>query len=245
MSPPLVLLHGWALSAAVWDDLIPLLSPDREIHALDLPGHGRRVDDGRPGTLAEAAGDLAARLPQGCDLVGWSLGGLIALAAAAQYPEKIRRLVLVAASPRFLRDSGWPHAVSPEALEGMRGGIERDHRTTLARFLALQFHGVRESADSLRCLRTRLAAQPPSAQALEDGLDILARTDLREDFARLPLPVAVILGGLDTFAPKGVAEDLRALRPDARIEVIPHSGHAPFLSHPDEFLQALERALHG
>ncbi|GAB3682028.1 alpha/beta hydrolase [Angustibacter aerolatus] len=95
--PPLVLLPGTGDTAEAWDVVAPALASARLVHAVDLRGHGASDRPGRY-SIALMAGDVAAllpRLPDGqVDLVGHSLGGLVALDVAAAHPGLVRRLVL-------------------------------------------------------------------------------------------------------------------------------------------------------
>ncbi|MHB0983615.1 MAG: alpha/beta fold hydrolase, partial [Thiobacillus sp.] len=76
--PILALVHGWGMNARVFDALAARLAADFEVRALDLPGHGGR-DDVADNTLQGWADDLAQRLPDGATLLGWSLGGQVAM----------------------------------------------------------------------------------------------------------------------------------------------------------------------
>src|ERR1044071_2657646 len=97
----LVLTHGWGMNSQVWDLALPALRTAFEVQALDLPGHGRNANQAPGATLEEWAYALLAQANSPAVWVGWSLGGLAALAAARKAPEKIRALVLVASTPKF------------------------------------------------------------------------------------------------------------------------------------------------
>jgi pimeloyl-ACP methyl ester carboxylesterase len=99
--PELVLLHGGAQNAHTWDTVA--LALDRPLVAVDLPGHGHSDDPARPRSLARDAADVAGAVrtlaPRARAVVGMSLGGLTALAMAADHPDVVRRLVLVDITP--------------------------------------------------------------------------------------------------------------------------------------------------
>ncbi|HEY9724553.1 MAG TPA: 2-succinyl-6-hydroxy-2,4-cyclohexadiene-1-carboxylate synthase [Oscillatoriaceae cyanobacterium] len=124
---PLVLLHGYAGEAASWQSVAPELQDAYAVLAPDLPGHGGTGSPGPDWSLARAAAALAAQLPASFDLVGYSLGGRLALHLACAFPERVKRLVLVGASAglpesaardeRRTQDARWIRLLDTEGLE--------------------------------------------------------------------------------------------------------------------------------
>ena len=101
---PLVLLHGGLGSGEMFGPLLPVLAERHHVIAVDLQGHGRTADIDRPIDLRLMAGDIAALIDHlglaTPDVVGYSLGGGVAFHTAAQYPAKVRRLVMASANTR-------------------------------------------------------------------------------------------------------------------------------------------------
>src|SRR5437660_185959 len=101
---PLILLHGGLFSSEMWGPVLPALAERRQVVAVDLQGHGRTADIDRPVDVRLMAGDIAALIGHlgldKPDLLGYSLGGGVALHTAAQNPDKIGKLVLVSANVR-------------------------------------------------------------------------------------------------------------------------------------------------
>src|SRR5207302_4974226 len=101
---PLILLHGGLGSGEMFGPVLPLLSRRHQVVAVDLQGHGRTADIDRPIDLRLMADDIAALIDHlglaSPDVVGYSLGGGVALQTAVKYPKKIRRLVAVSANIR-------------------------------------------------------------------------------------------------------------------------------------------------
>lgn len=228
---PLVLLHGWGMGPGVFADWRPWLEPCRQVHCPAWSDRLAPPGSGHPGEpLAATAASLADGVDGPAHWVGWSLGGLIALAAARVRPAAVGRVTLIAATPRMAAAPGWP-GIDPLELERFRCELEREPMATHDRFLALQVRGSEGARSVLRTLRRSVAADGlPSMGVLLSGLDRLLQSDLRSDLDALSCPVDAVLGGCDALVPPAVATCLEALDVPAR--VIPGAGHAPFISHP-------------
>jgi len=245
---PLVLLHGWAMHSGLWGPFVPRLAKRHRVHAVDLPGHGHSAAPAAFG-LDECVGALAAAFPaaqQPLTVLGWSLGGLVAMRWALAAPERVGRVVLVATSPRFVAGPDWPHAMSREALDRFGDELHVAWKLTVLRFLALQMHGGEHGRAALAALRGQLFARgEPAPKALFAALDTIRHADLRADVHRIGQPALVVSGERDTLTPPGAGRWLAGHLPDARFVAIAGAAHAPFLSHADAFGVALTEFLDG
>jgi len=242
--PCLALVHGWGMNARVFDELAVLLAAAFEVRALDLPGHGGR-DDAAGNTLRGWADELARQLPDNTILLGWSLGGQVAMRAALDHPHKIARLVLLASTPKFVAAEDWRCGMAPADLQEFGAALLADQQATLLRFLSLQTRGMPGQKTLLQRLRQTLQAAPPaSAEALAGGLAMLRDTDLRAELPQLAQPVLVLHGALDTLTPPAAGAWLAEALPRARHIAFCRAAHAPHLSHADEVAAAIERFAH-
>lgn len=236
-----VLVHGWGMNGTIWQGFVPHLGPGLRITRIDLPGHGCSPFANHWQDLdgwVEACLEVA---PSQALWIGWSLGALIALAAARRKGGRMDGLVAIAGTPRFVRSHHWPHGVAPGTLEQFSASLQNDYQGTLGRFLALQVHGGRGGRDTLRELRQRLAACPePQPQALDVGLGLLRVTDLRQDLPHIHCPCLWLFGRRDSLVPAAVAGDLARLQPEGVVRVLPGAAHAPFLSHADATAAAIQ-----
>ncbi|MGH8162780.1 MAG: pimeloyl-ACP methyl ester esterase BioH [Rhodanobacteraceae bacterium] len=238
----LVLLHGWAMSGAVFAPLVDVLGDRCTVHLVDLPGHGRSRDCDVPLEPRECARAIAKATPPAIWL-GWSLGGLIALRAALDFPQQVHSLAMLCASPRFVRGDGWRCAISPEILRQFAIDLQTDYRDTLERFLALEALGSDCAQQDLRRLRAETFAEhAPNLRALREGLDVLEHTDMRARLPELACPNVWIAGRRDRLIP------WQAMRWSAQqcrgaFACIRGGGHAPFIGHASEVAAALHPLL--
>ena len=241
VGPELVLLHGWGMNAAVWQPLLPGLQERFRVTLVELPGHGESPSLG--GGLDDWVRACLQVAPAQAAWLGWSLGGLLAQRAALLAPQRIRQLCLVTATPSFVQREGWSRAMSRAVFEQFAQALTEDAPATLRRFLSLQVKNTEDARTLLRTLNGALAQRrAPDAAGLEQGLRLLLEGDLRADLAKLAVPSNWLFGGRDTLVPAGVADEINARAPAARVEMIESAGHAPFLSHPYQTLQWLEAA---
>ena len=226
--PDLVMVHGWGMHPGLWSDWAGLLAADFRVHLVTLPGHGGN-DAGGGAQLDDWSAEIAGQVPDGAWWLGWSLGALVALNAAYHQPERVRGLVLVAGTPRFVTAPDWPCAVDAGVFEQFAAQLRQDVDRTLVRFLSLQVRGSDGASEGLRRLRSQLALRPcPGEQALSDSLQLLQNSDLRAVLPGLQVPLFWLFGERDTLVPEAVSRQV-----PGHCSVITGAGHAPFLSHPE------------
>lgn len=236
--PPLVLIHGWAMHGGVFEPLLGHLAHDFTIHLVDLPGHGRSRGELElaPHATADA---LLQRVPAGAIWVGWSLGGLFALKAAARAPERIRALAAVASSPRFVAGDGWDFGTRPQVFEQFAAGLAQDFTATIERFLALEAAGSSLDAATLRALEARAFEHGrPSARALEQGLEVLQAADLRAVVGTLAMPSLWLAGRRDRMVSPAAMRWAADTAPSGRYLEL-DTGHMPFLTASGRVAAAL------
>ncbi len=244
--PPLVLLHGWAMHSGLFAPLLPHLTSRFRVHRVDLPGHGGSVSvapyalDTIIAVVADAVARATGTGATPLTLLGWSLGGAVALRWALAEPARIARLILTGTTPCFVTRPDWPHAMAAATLRRFGDELAVSYRLTLQRFVALQVHGS-EHARAVRAqLRGELFARgEPSAATLHAALDLLAGTDLRGEVGAIRQSTIVIAGARDTIAPPAAGEWLARALPRGAFRLIPGAAHAAFLSHPEAFVSAL------
>ncbi len=241
---PLVLVHGWGMAPVHWgtfgEDLAAslgaALGESFFLAKPALPGHGGapRVPGWRVDALAD---EWVERWPDAV-WVGWSLGGQVALAAAARAPNRVRALVLVGATPCFVERAGWSAGMAAGAFDQFRSQCEANPDATRARFLALTMRGDTAGRDGLRTLRALDGnAAPPGRDALLDGLRVLATTDLVDTLPTIDRPTLWLTGDRDTVVPPAASECGARSQPRARVSCLPGAGHAPFLTHGRDVIE--------
>lgn len=234
----LVLLHGWGLNAEVWDCIIDPLSAHFTLHLVDLPGFGRSQGFGAM-SLEAMAGTVLEQAPEQAIWLGWSLGGLVASQVALMHPERVQALVTVASSPCFSEHEGWP-GIKSTVLSDFQQQLSEDFQRTVERFLALQTLGTETARQDARRLKSAVLALPmPDTAVLNGGLEILKTADLRQALTQLTMPFLRLYGRLDGLVPRRIVSQLDALWPASCSRVIDKAAHAPFISHPQAFCEAL------
>jgi pimeloyl-[acyl-carrier protein] methyl ester esterase len=245
--PDLVLLHGWGLNVRVWDGLVEELRDRFRLIAVDLPGHGRSAWNPGRNTPAEQAWLLhstLAPISNRYSLLGWSLGGQIALDLAAAMPAQIDKLVLVATTPKFTAAPDWPYGMKVDVITQMATQLRTDYEQTVRDFLDLQVRGSIDGDSVIEQLRGALFVHGQAKpEALESGLNTLATSDLRPTLPHVLTPTLVIAGQNDRITPPDASRVLATTLPDARYVEMRRAAHAPFLSHRKEFTAVLDRFL--
>lgn len=219
-----------------------LASAGRPPVLVDLPGHGRNATESDTERFSlDAAlsmvGD-AGRWPAG--LLGYSMGGRIALHYAARFPDAVARLVLESASPglesaseRLRRRESDAHIARSIERDGVEAFVDGWERLPIFETQSQLAEGVRARQRSGR-LRNSVAGLAGALRGLGTG----TIPSLWEVLPDLRVPTLILVGALD---PKFVAigERMAAALPNGRLFVVPGAGHAVHLERPDAWLEAV------
>jgi len=232
-----VLLHGWGSGAAIWDDLARRLTPRFRVHALPLPGYGAGPAP-TTGSLQSIAAAIAASAPRRCGVVGWSLGGEIALAWARRAPGQVQRLALIGTTPCFTRKPGWPCATAPQVLDEFGKLLAADRASTLARFAGVQARGDARARHVAGVLRWHSERSAPN-NVLLAGLAVLSSADMRRELFKVRQSALVLHGARDRIVPPAAGRRLARALPHARFALLRTCAHAPFVSQPEQTAKAL------
>ncbi|MFO7654300.1 MAG: alpha/beta hydrolase [Candidatus Krumholzibacteriia bacterium] len=233
-------VHGSGQDHSIW--ALParrFASHDRNVLAVDLPGHGR--SGGAPLQSIEAIADwlvavLDAAGRERAAIAGHSLGSLAALAAAARHPGRVRAIALVG--------TAWPMAVSPALLAAARENLP----SAIDMLTRWGFHnaGAGQTPASINPL------QEAGRRLLERARPGVIHTDLKacndyaaglEHAAAVNCPALLILGEHDRLTPPRAARQLAAALPNAETIILEGAGHAMLAERPALVLEHLTRVL--
>ena len=229
MVPTLILLHGFTQTGASWEPVRAALGERYRALAPDIRGHGR-ASELEPVTVEAVRADVAALTTGPFELAGYSMGGRIALHVGLAEPERVRRLILIGASPGIADPA--ERAARREADERLASeiselGIEQfAQRWAETPVLAGQPHDVRAAAHADRLRNTTAGL----ARALR-GLGTGDLPPLWGRLGELRMPVALVAGERDSKF-TAIAEQMAGAIAEVELTIVPGAGHAVHLAAP-------------
>ncbi|WP_281985282.1 alpha/beta fold hydrolase [Thalassorhabdomicrobium marinisediminis] len=247
---PVLLLHGWTMQGAIFDDVIARLGPGFDCHAPDLPGHG--AASSQPATLdacAQAVAGHLARWPDQRPLVlGWSMGATVAWRYIAQQgSDAIGGLMTVDMSPRMRPAPDWPFGLkdqTDDSIAETTARFERDWPGATYGIAATMF-ATAESAPGLSRSETRdriLLQEPNRMRPL--WRDMVA-SDERATIPRIDRPYLVSCGAQSRVYPTAATDWIVEQAPQARRHVFEDAGHSPHLETPEAFVAVVRDFARG
>lgn len=236
--PDVVLVHGWGWHGGVWDRCAEEIARTHRVSVPDLPGHRHSRASVAHYALDSLYESVSVAVPRHATWIGWSLGGLLALRAAQC--GNASKVIVVGTTPRFVNGADWTCGLSPNWFDHFSEELALDKRAALERFASLQLGASANERVLLRQLRAQLKrCELPDAEALHGGLMILEGSDLRAQLSQITVPVLAWHGVNDQIASVAAGKYLAQSLAQGRFVGIDGGGHAPFLSHPEKFIEAV------
>lgn len=234
------LLHGWGGDSRTWAPLLPGLKKIANINAIDLPGFGLS-QEAEEFLLPEVLETLAAKIADDSVVIGWSLGGMLAVQLAAQFPKKVRALVTLAANAKFVASDSYPAAMPAAVNSEFNRAFKQGPAATLKIFYGLLAQGDAQELALLKTLRQQMPTEF-SAQ-WSQALNLLSELDNRTVLTALKQPALHLFAEKDSLVPVAAAERLRELNPAHQVTVIAQAAHAVHWSKPEAVLEQITHFL--
>lgn len=246
----LLLLHGFTGSHATYDTVLPILSADWYCVTVDLLGHGETdapLDASRY-EMEEQAADLIAILDQltvqRASVLGYSMGGRLALGLATLYPDRIQTLVLQSASPglaseqertaRMLKDTALADKIRTQGVADFVADWEQLPLFATQRYLSENVQ------DKVRAERLNQCAQGLAGSL--GGMGTGAQPSFWEELPALQMPTLLLAGQEDQkFC--GIALEMKTALPDAKYITFSNAGHTIHIEQPEAFGYAVRNWL--
>lgn len=208
--PPVVLVHGLTASTDWWGPTVASLDDAYDVHVVRLPGYRYRAAAAWLGDWVKQEG------LEGATVVGHSMGGTVALALAAERPELVARLALIAPAGIFATQS------------------RRSYVLPIARSIGRSPHRL--------AMMVRDAFRVGPIRLWQVGSDLLS-SDIAETLHRIRVPTLIVWGADDRLLPPTLGGVFSAEIQDARFVVLDRCGHVPMLDAPDALDAALRQFL--
>ncbi len=219
----LIFLNGWAVSVEMLGDFSGYL-PEHEVIVLDHL-YGLSLD--------EMANKINALLNEDCVIIGWSLGGMLALKlllASHLNTQNLHALILLGVSPCFIKKANWQLGVDESAFAAIAATVEKQNANNLLRmFSRLLLAGSRTKDEDKKRLNDAFTTKAlPDWESLKKGLDWLRDLDLRSSMPNLTLPFFGFYGESDALINPELRSWMEQASPFFHGAVIPGMGHFPF-----------------
>lgn len=254
---PVLFLHGFMGSGKDWHAIIDRMSDDFYCITVDLPGHGKtRIHSGPP-EAGPLTGNRAYGMPSaarsiigvldrlnisGCHLIGYSMGGRLALYLAVHYPERFRKAIIESASPGL--SSPDEQKSRQESDEKLAEKLEKsDLQTFLFEWYDQPiFDGLKNQPQFPKLLKHRLRNDPfQLAQSLR-FMGTGVQPSLWPALKSIKIPLLLLVGEFDVKF-RTIAAQMAELTLGARVECIPQCGHNTHFQKPEVFSSVAKKFL--
>ncbi|UTW44152.1 malonyl-ACP O-methyltransferase BioC [bacterium SCSIO 12696] len=237
---PLVLLHGWGADSGIFTDFASALAETQPVMLVDFPGFGGsdvwpQVD------LDSLLNALSQQLPERFNLLGWSLGGMLATAFCARCPQRVNKLITLATNVCFVARDTWHSAMEKTTFAQFCQFFDRDPAACLKQFIGLEAQGDQQQRQLLKTLRP--FAQAATNSNWNQALALLGELDNRRALAELPVPGLHLFGEQDVLVPAKAAANIAVLNRQQRVEVIANAGHSLQLSAAQQVIENVRQFL--
>lgn len=215
---PRFLIHGWATNATIWPNWL-LSTKTCCYQSPHYPDYSK---------LVTAFLDHYDQHRQPIDLIGWSLGGMLALQLAAEHPDKINNLILISSTPRFTIGDDYFAGLPTSIVKNLARKLLKNPRQTQLDFYQLMFTTQEQVSNDTFIIEQAPLLANLETPTLQNGLNYLLETDLRFLLSSIQVPCHIFHGTEDGICPLEAGNYLASHLPNATLTLISGAGHMPF-----------------
>jgi pimeloyl-[acyl-carrier protein] methyl ester esterase len=241
---PLLMIHGWGVNSEIWISLVDELKIFASVYVVDLPGMGGNSSIS-PYTLDNIAKEIKVNVPiKKFNVLGWSLGGQVAMNLAIKMPEFVEKLILMSTTPCFVEKKDWPYGVKKQFFLDFEMEAKQNLNNTLMKFFLIQTRGIDNSKNVMSFLKnTFIEIRDENKSGMQSALNVLKETDLRNEVKKIDKPTLIITGDKDRLTSLKASIWLYEKIKRAKLKEIKGSNHMPFISHKEIMTESVEKFL--
>ncbi|AJQ28412.1 alpha/beta fold hydrolase [Pelosinus fermentans] len=213
-------IHGWATNKAIW----PQSFTGEKKHIYDCANYPDYQH------LTKTFLEICKQEEEKITLVGWSLGGMLALQLAAEYTAKIARLILLSTTPRFTLCQSYEGGLPGSVVKNLSRKLARNSWETQMEFYHLMFSPMEKEWHQKFITYIAPHFSNINVSSLQAGLTYLMEQDLRQELAKVNLPCLIIHGMEDKICPPSAAQYLLQHLPQGELRLLHGTGHVPFIT---------------
>ena len=228
---PVVLIHGWGMSGKIWAEFSKLMISKYKLYIIDLPGMGKS-EIIKPYKIDNLIKKIHEEITERVTIIGWSLGGQIAIKYYLKYPKAVNYLVCISSTPCFIKKNGWEFGVSDNFFSKFKKDLLNNWQRTLRKFFLLQMQKDEDKENTLKKLENDfMNEQPPTKDGLEKSLEILEKVDIRKDIENINIPTLLISGKQDSISDYKASIWMKSKIKESEIFIFESAGHIPFINY--------------
>jgi pimeloyl-[acyl-carrier protein] methyl ester esterase len=253
MKKHLVMLHGFGTDSRVFSSIGTKLSKDYDVSMVDLPGHGQtrlRPEDygGQAKETGSFFGFCAYSILHALEkflknepyhLLGWSMGGQIALEMFKQNPKLINSLILISTTPRFIESDDFKIGMNNAVFNKFKKGLKNDKDKTLDEFYHMLFAANEDRSQYLDDLKKQI----PPEKTLLDSMNSFENYDERNILPKINIPTLILAGDKDKIIDAKASMFMSQEIKGSVLRIFKGTGHAPFLTKEKEVMDELRTFL--
>ena len=241
---PLLMIHGWGVNSEIWISLVDELKLFVSVYVVDLPGMGSSSSIS-PYTLDNVVKEIKANVPiKKFNILGWSLGGQVAMNLAIIMPEFVEKLILMSTTPCFVEKKDWPYGVNKQFFLNFEMEAKENLNNTLMKFFLIQTRDINDSKNVMRFLKnTFIEIRDDNKSGMQSALNVLKETDLRNEVKKIDKPTLIISGDKDRLTSLKSSIWLYEKIKRAKLKEIKGANHMPFISHRKIMTKSVKKFL--
>ena len=241
---PLLMIHGWGVNSEIWTSLVDELKLFVTVYVVDLPGMGGSSSIS-PYTLDSISKEIKANVPiKKCNILGWSLGGQVAMYLAIKMPEFVEKLILMSTTPCFVEKIDWPYGVNKQFFLNFEIEAKKNLNDTLMKFFLIQIIGINDSKKMMKFLKNEfIELRDGNKSGMQSALNVLKEADLRNDVKKIDKLTLIITGDKDRLTSTKASVWLYETIKGATLKEIKGANHMPFISHKEAMTASVKKFL--
>jgi len=239
-----LLFTGWGSTCDVWKPIIPALCERYQVNCHAPAWVEENTMKSSMQDFDQYVDELALSLEEPVDVVAWSMGGLLAIALANKFPEKVKKICFISSVPTFVSNDDENAGIDFEWFQNFRQQYHHQSIKTLKRFITMQVQGDNFAKATLNQLKSISSFECYDLIECGFGLDLLSKLNLKKELVSLKQEICFIHGCEDVVVNVQAAQHA-ALIADAPIYLIEQAAHVPHLSHSQDVLNVINQTFNS